>query len=359
MTIGIYRGHFDPLHVGRVNVAKKLKSKYRLDKLVFVPIYESPHKKRVLTDGVHRINIAKRSVEPFGEVDDFEIISEGKAKAIHTIRYYHHKYPEDHIILFLDSRSLEDFDTWEDNDELLKICEVVIFQTTNVLPHKHIAIKYRLNVSANIFTEDDVLSSLDYRKGKLDLIKPKAQEYIGKNFLYLDDFLSGLYSETNLNKAYKSAQFALAIAKNNKISPKKAYYATLLRGIGSKSNISTQIKYLEKFTNNVYSINGYNISGPFTSKWLEHEYKMDDKDILKAIHNHTLVPDKSFTRLDKLVYVVNLLYNSKFRGLWQFEKLLIDNFEKGLKEMLKFVEIYYLKHKIQDKSLLHNLRGII
>lgn len=359
MVIGLYRGHFDPIHIGRIDVARKLKSKYRLDKLVFVPIFKSPDPKRKLTDGLHRVEIIKKSVTPFAEVSDFEVLSEGNATPLDTVRYFHFMYPEANLVFFLDARSLEDFDKWEDKEEFQKYCEIALFQTSTEITHKHIATKYRMNSNANILNDAKSVSSIDYKKGNLQLIMPKAQDYIGENFLYIDDFLSGLYNPKDLSMAYASARLALEIAKNNGVSKKKTYYATLLRGVGVKSNFTTQLKYLEKFSKNLHLLNGDNIDGPFGSKWLEIEYRVVDQDVLRAIHNHTLMPNESFTKLDKIVYVVNLLWDPNLVGLQSFSQHLINDFEKGLKKMLRFVEIYHLKHKIKNRELVDKIKKLI
>ena len=58
MNIGILGGTFDPVHAGHIKMAKTAYKNLALDKVVFVPTNNPPHKSEI-TDSVHRINMVR------------------------------------------------------------------------------------------------------------------------------------------------------------------------------------------------------------------------------------------------------------------------------------------------------------
>ena len=53
--IAIYGGTFDPVHLGHIEVAKKVSELFEIDELLFVPAQVAPHKlTRPVTPAIHR-----------------------------------------------------------------------------------------------------------------------------------------------------------------------------------------------------------------------------------------------------------------------------------------------------------------
>ncbi|MDE3178661.1 MAG: nicotinate-nucleotide adenylyltransferase [Acidobacteriota bacterium] len=54
MNIALFGGTFDPIHNGHLRVARAAMQKFRLDRVMFVPTANPPHKSRRLTPFLHR-----------------------------------------------------------------------------------------------------------------------------------------------------------------------------------------------------------------------------------------------------------------------------------------------------------------
>ena len=52
MKIGILGGSFDPVHNGHIDMASFCKEKFNLDKIMFLPLGDPPHKNNI-TDKVN------------------------------------------------------------------------------------------------------------------------------------------------------------------------------------------------------------------------------------------------------------------------------------------------------------------
>ena len=45
--IGILGGGFDPVHMGHIGLAQETREKFSLDQILFIPVFQSPHKSHI------------------------------------------------------------------------------------------------------------------------------------------------------------------------------------------------------------------------------------------------------------------------------------------------------------------------
>ena len=63
--VAIYGGTFDPVHVGHIEVARRVLELFELDEVLFVPAYAPPHKRAVgISSGFHRFAMLALATEP-------------------------------------------------------------------------------------------------------------------------------------------------------------------------------------------------------------------------------------------------------------------------------------------------------
>jgi len=78
-------------------------------------------------------------------------------------------------------------------------------------------------------------SSTEYKKGNLEYVDEKVQDYIGQNFLYFDDIARNTLSHPRYAHLKNSANFAVKLAKyllpNDKLFHKQAYEAGYMHDI--------------------------------------------------------------------------------------------------------------------------------
>jgi len=87
--IGLFGGSFDPPHSGHLHVAHAARGRFGLDRLVFVPAAEPPHKAgRSLASGADRLAMLRILIagEPGCEVSDLELVRGGRSFTIDTVR---------------------------------------------------------------------------------------------------------------------------------------------------------------------------------------------------------------------------------------------------------------------------------
>ncbi len=129
MKIGIMGGTFDPIHLGHLAMAESAREIFELDKILFMPSANPPHKvEQNITPAMHRVMmtfLATKSNENF-EVSQAEILRGGISYTIDTMKDLHEKFGEETELFFIiGADSLKDLPTWHKSRELVKKCHFI------------------------------------------------------------------------------------------------------------------------------------------------------------------------------------------------------------------------------------------
>lgn len=87
--IGLFGGSFDPVHLGHLHVAAAAERAFALDRVVFVPAAQPPHKPgRQLAPGEHRVRMLALALagRPNWSVSELELARGGTSWTIDTVR---------------------------------------------------------------------------------------------------------------------------------------------------------------------------------------------------------------------------------------------------------------------------------
>lgn len=193
--IGIMGGTFDPIHVGHLMIAEAVWDEYKLEKVLFIPSANPPHKHDVLTSAKHRFNMTLLATcsNPHFEVSSIEMDRTGPSYTIDTIKALKKIYGDDTDFYFIiGADCIHELPTWHKIDELLKICKFIAT--------KRPSYKLDLSIIAKEFSDYNIqlletpeleISSTDIRqrikKGySIQYITTEqVQQYIRKEELYL------------------------------------------------------------------------------------------------------------------------------------------------------------------------------
>jgi len=127
--IGISGGTFDPIHYGHLIIAEEIRESLSLDKIVFIPVGLTPHKKvGHVTEACHRYNMVCEAIStnPFFEVSRIEMDREGYTYTIDTLRQLKEIYGDDTELFFIIGADvLFDLATWKDYEQVFSMCDFV------------------------------------------------------------------------------------------------------------------------------------------------------------------------------------------------------------------------------------------
>lgn len=126
MKTGIFGGAFNPVHNGHLALAEQYKKALSLDRIIFIPTANPPHKSSDgLIDGKHRINMLELCVGENELVSDIEFMRDGKSYTYLTICKLKEMYPDDEFYLIVGADQFFYFEKWYEFEEILSACTVV------------------------------------------------------------------------------------------------------------------------------------------------------------------------------------------------------------------------------------------
>ncbi|MCD6352493.1 MAG: nicotinate-nucleotide adenylyltransferase [Armatimonadetes bacterium] len=127
--VGLMGGTFDPIHLGHLVVAEEARERFGLDRVVFVPNGQPPHKEgRRITAAEHRYNMCLLATaeNPFFTVSRTEIDRDGPCYTIDTLRLFRAQLgPEAEIYFITGADAVLDLPNWREPDAILSECHVV------------------------------------------------------------------------------------------------------------------------------------------------------------------------------------------------------------------------------------------
>lgn len=128
MKKGIIGGTFDPLHNGHMHIAYEALEKLNLDKIVFIPAGNPPHKNNI-TDATTRYNVVEKAIkdEKYFEISDYEVLKEGLSFTYETLEYLNNKETDTKWYFICGVDCLMELESWNNVNTILELCNMVVF----------------------------------------------------------------------------------------------------------------------------------------------------------------------------------------------------------------------------------------
>ncbi|NBJ17124.1 MAG: nicotinate (nicotinamide) nucleotide adenylyltransferase, partial [Dehalobacter sp. 4CP] len=117
MSIGIFGGTFDPVHLGHLALAKSAIQEVLLDKVVFVPNWIQPFKTgQAVTPGANRLAMLKKALAPYPTmtIDEVELNQERVSFTIDTMDYFRKANPNEDLYFLMGADAFFRIEEWKD-----------------------------------------------------------------------------------------------------------------------------------------------------------------------------------------------------------------------------------------------------
>lgn len=198
MKWGLFGGTFDPVHFGHLRAAQELLALLDLDRVIFIPAAQPPHKtERVITPFEHRAQMVRLAIADNHQFSfsDVEKLRPGKSYSIDTVRHFLATRDNHLELYFITGQDAFDaITTWREWDKLLSLCHFAVMTRPgyenkgldHILP-RELAVSYGYDEQNDVYKNPQGRFILFRKTTFLDVsssdIRKKFQQ--GQNVRYL------------------------------------------------------------------------------------------------------------------------------------------------------------------------------
>ncbi len=129
MRIGVFGGTFDPVHQGHLELARRAKAQFHLDRILFVPARVPPHKQN--RDNISAMEHRAAMLEAALTGEDGMVLCREEldrpeiSYTVETLRRLKALYPNDELFLILGADNLKEFPLWREPETIRQLAALI------------------------------------------------------------------------------------------------------------------------------------------------------------------------------------------------------------------------------------------
>lgn len=128
--IGLFGGTFNPIHLGHLRSAEEIYESFNLEKVIFIPAADPPHKKKEnILPAKWRVRMVKLAIShnPHFSLSLAELRRKGKSYAVETVSYFRRRFSQEaHLFFILGLDAFLEINTWKNYQALFELCSFII-----------------------------------------------------------------------------------------------------------------------------------------------------------------------------------------------------------------------------------------
>ncbi|MCH4886668.1 nicotinate-nucleotide adenylyltransferase [Acidaminobacter sp. JC074] len=199
MKIGLMGGSFDPIHNGHLVLAEQVRTRFQMDKIIFIPSGNPPHKE-TMASKEDRYNMTKLAIEDneYFEISRIELDQDHKTYTIDTVKRLQAMYGDSVEVFFITGADMMiDLPSWKNFDELVTICKFIgstrpgvdyteLSDQIDALVRDYKADITITQVPALAISSTDIRRRIKYNLSIRYLLPRTTEDYIYTHNLYCD-----------------------------------------------------------------------------------------------------------------------------------------------------------------------------
>ena len=266
--IGLFGGTFNPVHIGHTEAARLAAERLGLDKLIFIPAFNPPHKALPEDSAsadmrLEMLRLATQSMANI-EVSDIEIRRGGVSYTADTVKALKEQYPSAEFWLLIGNDMLCSFETWQSFDWLIENASICAMSRqgdksdlelcAKRLEEKH-GVKTVFAQNNAIEISSSQLREMLRQRGGREYLDGEVYAFIIRNRLYgakpefdwLREKAKELLSERRVPHVIGCEQEAVRLAAHWGADEDSARSAAILHDITKKLDLKEQLILCEKY----------------------------------------------------------------------------------------------------------------
>ena len=132
LRIGVLGGTFDPPHIGHLVIAQEALAHLRLERVIFAPTRNPPHKpNQVITPIEDRMEMVRLAIagNPRLTLSRVDVDRAGPTYTVDTLRLLREQWgPQAEIYFIIGMDSLASILSWYHPEEMIKLCKLAVFK---------------------------------------------------------------------------------------------------------------------------------------------------------------------------------------------------------------------------------------
>jgi nicotinate-nucleotide adenylyltransferase len=127
--IGVFGGTFNPIHVGHLRAAEEVAEALELEKVLFVPSAEPPHKdERALAPAALRLEWVRAAVEgnPRFEAEPLEVERGGRSYSVDTLRALAARVAKQRLVFVIGCDAFAEIGSWREPEALFELTNFAV-----------------------------------------------------------------------------------------------------------------------------------------------------------------------------------------------------------------------------------------
>jgi nicotinate-nucleotide adenylyltransferase len=128
MKIALFGGAFNPIHLAHIRLAEYAKAECSIDKVLFMPTYDSPHKSTTKAvpykDRMEMCRLAVKDNDDF-IVSDVESTIKGKSYSYVTLEKLKNIYPNDKLYLIIGADMYLSLLNWKNPERIFQLSDII------------------------------------------------------------------------------------------------------------------------------------------------------------------------------------------------------------------------------------------
>ena len=358
--IGVFGGTFNPPHRGHLHAAANVRDALGLDRILFIPDAQPPHKEipEGSPDGRTRLALVEAAISelPYAQTDDMELNRTGKSYTADTLRILHERFPEDTLYLILGTDMFLTLHQWYHPEEICRYAVIVghrrkqqdqdeVFLRQKELLEREYGARVEilenrvLEISSSRVRRMLILGGAEHYVPEpvMKLIREKGLYNTDKDYRNLpEDALrtvaTSLLKKKRVNHVLGCAETARKLARRYGADETAAYRAGLLHDVTKAIDGEDQLLLVDKYDivisdfERSYPKVLHGKTGAAVAKYVFGE----SEEVQSAIFWHTTGhPD--MTLLEKIVYLADYIEPTRgFEGVDALRAMAYEDLDRTL-----------------------------
>ncbi len=128
-AIGLFGGTFDPIHFGHLRLAEEMAEAVGLERVLFIPAGQPPHRGAPRTEAAHRLEMVRRAIagNPHFAADGREVMSPRPSYTVDTLTALRAELgKEQPLWLLLGADAFLELPTWHEWPQLFELANIAV-----------------------------------------------------------------------------------------------------------------------------------------------------------------------------------------------------------------------------------------